>query len=222
MIPLRSSEPHYTRATVTLAIIAVNVAVFLYELSLGMSSYALNRFIMLHGIVPDRLSYSSILTSMFIHGGFLHIAGNMWFLWIFGRGVEDLLGHAKYLFLYFACGFAAAFLHILVNSNSTEPTIGASGAIAGVMGAYLIKFPRAHIVTLVFIFIFITTIDIPAFFLLLYWFAIQFFSGVGSVGYSASSNGDVAWFAHVGGFVAGMLLVMLMPAQQRVRPWRYD
>ena len=136
---------------------------------------------------------------MFIHGGFLHIAGNMWFLWIFGRGVEDLLGHAKYLFLYFACGFAAAFLHILVNSNSTVPTIGASGAIAGVMGAYLIKFPRAHIVTLVFIFIFITTIDIPAAFLLLYWFAIQFFSGVGSVGYSAASSGDVAWFAHVGG-----------------------
>jgi len=221
MIPLRSSEPHSSRPTVTLAIIAVNVAVFLYELSLGMSSYALNRFIMLHGIVPDRLHYSSILTSMFIHGGFLHIAGNMWFLWIFGRGVEDLIGHTKYLFLYFACGFAAAFLHILVNSNSTEPTIGASGAIAGVMGAYLIKFPRAHIVTLVFIIVFITTVDIPAMFLLLYWFAIQFFSGVGSVGYSAASNGDVAWFAHVGGFVAGMLLVMLMPTPQRVRPWRY-
>jgi membrane associated rhomboid family serine protease len=221
MIPLRSSEPHDSRPTVTLAIIAVNVAVFLYELSLGMSSYTLNRFIMLHGIVPDRLHYSSILTSMFIHGGFLHIAGNMWFLWIFGRGVEDLIGHSKYLFLYFACGFAAAFLHILVNSNSTEPTIGASGAIAGVMGAYLIKFPRAHIVTLVFIIVFITTVDIPAMFLLLYWFAIQFFSGVGSVGYSASSNGNVAWFAHVGGFVAGMLLVMLMPTPQRARPWRY-
>jgi membrane associated rhomboid family serine protease len=219
MIPLRSSEPHYTRPTATLVIIAVNVAVFLYELS--MPGYALNRFIMLHGIVPDRLSYSSILTSMFIHGGFLHIAGNMWFLWIFGRGVEDLVGHAKYLFLYFACGFAAAFLHILVNSNSTIPTVGASGAIAGVMGAYLIKFPRAYIRTLVFIVIFITTIDIPAFFLLLYWFAIQFFSGVGSVGYSTTSSGDVAWFAHVGGFIAGMLLVMLMPGVQRARPWRY-
>ncbi len=221
MIPLRSSEPHYTRPTATLVIIALNLAVFLYELSLGMSSYALNRFIMLHGIVPDRLNYSSILTSMFIHGGFLHIAGNMWFLWVFGRGVEDLLGHAKYLFLYFACGFAAAFLYIVLNSNSTVPTIGASGAIAGVMGAYLIKFPRAHIVTLVFIVIFITTIDIPAFFLLLYWFAIQFFSGVGTVGESAASNGGVAWFAHVGGFIAGMLLVMLMPTTQRARPWRY-
>jgi membrane associated rhomboid family serine protease len=220
MIPLRSSEPHYSTPTVTLTIIAVNVAVFLYELSLGMSSYSLNRFILHYGIVPDRFHYSSILTSMFIHGGFLHIAGNMWFLWVFGRGVEDLLGHAKYLFLYFACGIAAALLFVLVNSNSTAPTIGASGAIAGVMGAYLIKFPRAHIVTLVFIVIFITTVDIPAFFLLLYWFAIQFFSGVGSVGDSASSGG-VAWFAHVGGFIAGMLLVMLMPTQQRARPWRY-
>jgi len=219
MIPLRSSEPHYTRPTVTLAIIAVNVAVFLFELS--MPSYALNRFIMLHGIVPDRLSYSSILTSMFIHGGFLHIAGNMWFLWVFGRGVEDLLGHGRYLVLYMVCGFAAALAHILVNSNSTVPTVGASGAIAGVMGAYLIKFPRAHVVTLVFIFIFITTVDIPAAFLLLYWFAIQFFSGVGSVGYSSASSGDVAWFAHVGGFLAGMALIMLMPTKQSARPWRY-
>jgi membrane associated rhomboid family serine protease len=202
-------------------IIAANVAVFLYQLSLGLNSYAGNRFIMLHGIVPDRLSYSSILTSMFIHGGFLHIAGNMWFLWIFGRGVEDLIGHAKYLFLYFACGIAGAILFVLISPNSTVPTIGASGAIAGVMGAYLIKFPRAHIVTLIFIVIFFTTVDIPAFFLLLYWFAMQFFSGVGSVGYSASSSGGVAWFAHVGGFVAGMLLVMLMPTAQRARPWRY-
>ena len=220
MIPLKSSEPHYSRATVTLVIIAINVLVFLYQLTLP--NYALNRFIMQHGIVPDRLHYSSILTSMFIHGGFLHIAGNMWFLWVFGRGVEDTLGHGRYLFLYMACGFAAAFAHILLNSNSTVPTVGASGAIAGVMGAYLVKFPRAHIRTLVFIVIFITTIDIPAAFLLLYWFAIQFFSGVGSVGYSAASNGDVAWFAHVGGFLAGMGLIMLMPTRERARTWYRD
>jgi membrane associated rhomboid family serine protease len=220
MIPLRSSEPHYTRPTVNLVLIAVNVAVFLYELS--MPSYALNRFIMAHGIVPDRFSYASVLTSMFIHGGFLHILGNMWFLWIFGRGVEDILGHAKYLFLYFACGFAAAFLFILLNPNSTIPTVGASGAIAGVMGAYLIKFPRAYIRTLVFIVVFITTFDIPAAFLLIYWFAIQFFSGIGSVGYSAQMSGGVAWFAHVGGFLAGMGLVMLMPTRQRARTWYRD
>ena len=222
MIPLRSSEPHYTRPTVNLVLIAMNVAVFLYELS--MPNYALNRFIMTHGLVPDRLSYVSILTSMFIHGGFLHILGNMWFLWIFGRGVEDILGHAKYLFLYFACGFAAAFLFILLNANSTVPTVGASGAIAGVMGAYLVKFPRAYIRTLVFIIVFITTIDIPAAFLLLYWFAIQFFSGLGSVGGYAgdSSGGGVAWFAHVGGFLAGMALMFLLPAKQRARTWYRD
>ncbi len=220
MIPLRSSEPHYGRPTVNLVLIAANVAVFLYELSLP--SYALNRFIMLHGIVPDRLNYASILTSMFIHGGFLHILGNMWFLWVFGRGVEDVLGHAKYVLLYFASGFAAAFLFILLDSNSTVPTVGASGAIAGVMGAYLIKFPRAYIRTLVFIVVFITTIDIPAFFLLLYWFAIQFFSGLGSVGYSAQMNGGVAWFAHVGGFLAGMALMFLMPTRQRARTWYGD
>jgi membrane associated rhomboid family serine protease len=219
MIPLRSSEPHYTRPTVTLAIIAVNVAVFLYQFTLGLNSYAGNRFIMHYGLVPDRFHYSAILTSMFIHGGFLHIAGNMWFLWIFGRGVEDLLGHARYALLYFACGIAGALLFVLLNFNSTVPTVGASGAIAGVMGAYLIKFPRAHIITLVFIIVFITTVDIPAAFLLLYWFALQFFSGVGS--YSQVSQGGVAWFAHVGGFLAGMLLVMLMPTTPRARPWRY-
>jgi membrane associated rhomboid family serine protease len=220
MIPLRSSEPHYTRATVTLAIIAVNVAVFLFQLSMPGSLQ--NRFIMHYGLVPDQLHYSSILTSMFIHGGFLHIAGNMWFLWIFGRGVEDLLGHAKYLFLYFACGIAAALFFVMLNSNSTVPTVGASGAIAGVMGAYLIKFPRAYIRTLVFIVVFITTFDIPAAFLLIYWFAIQFFSGIGSVGYSAQMSGGVAWFAHVGGFLAGMALMFLMPTRQRARTWYRD
>jgi membrane associated rhomboid family serine protease len=218
MIPLRSSEPHYTRPNVTLLIIAANVAVFLFQLTLP--SYAQNRFIMHYGLVPDRFHYSAIITSMFLHGGFLHIAGNMWFLWIFGRGVEDLLGHLRYLFLYFACGIAGALLFVLLNANSTVPTVGASGAIAGVMGAYLIKFPRAHIITLVFIVIFITTVDIPAAFLLLYWFAIQFFSGVGSVGYTSMSQGGVAWFAHVGGFLAGMLLVWLMPVNYRARPWR--
>jgi membrane associated rhomboid family serine protease len=220
MIPLRSSERTYTPSTVTLWLIVANVLVFLYELSLGLNSRHMNHFIMSYGIVPDQLRPVTIITSMFIHGGFLHILGNMWFLWIFGRGVEDLLGHAKFLFFYFACGIAAGLVHIIVNANSPVPTVGASGAIAGVMGAYLIKFPRARIVTLVFIFFFITTLDIPAMFLLLYWFAIQFFSGVGSVGYSAASSGDVAWFAHIGGFLAGMGLVMLLaPRQPRYQQW---
>lgn len=218
MIPLRSSEPHYTRPTVNLVLIAINVLVFFYELSLG-NGYRLNHFIAQYGIVPDRLNLASILTSMFIHGGFLHILGNMWFLWVFGRGVEDVLGHGKYLFFYLVCGVAAALAHILINAGSTVPTVGASGAIAGVMGAYLITFPRARIITLVLLFIFITTVDIPAAFLLLYWFAIQFFNGVGSVGYSQASKGDVAWFAHVGGFVAGIVLIKLISPRRRFRPY---
>jgi membrane associated rhomboid family serine protease len=219
MIPLRSSERHYTPSTVTLLLIVVNVLVWLYEVSLGRGQ-PLNDFIATYGIVPDRLHAVSIITSMFIHGGWLHILGNMWFLWIFGRGVEDILGHAKYLFFYLACGIAAGLVHIVVNANSPVPTVGASGAIAGVMGAYLIKFPRARIVTLVVIVFFITTLDIPAAFLLLYWFAMQFFSGVGSLGYSQASSGDVAWFAHIGGFLAGMGLVMLLaPRQPRYQQW---
>jgi membrane associated rhomboid family serine protease len=218
VIPLRSSERTYTPSTVTLLLIVANVLVFLYELSLGPNSR--NHFIMTYGVVPDQLRPITIITSMFIHGGVLHILGNMWFFWIFGRGVEDILGHAKFLFFYFACGIAAAAVHILVNANSPVPTVGASGAIAGVMGAYLIKFPRARIVTLIPIFFFFTTLDIPAAFLLLYWFAIQFFSGVGSVGYSQASSGDVAWFAHIGGFLAGMGLVMIMaPRQPRYQQW---
>jgi membrane associated rhomboid family serine protease len=177
----------------------------------------LNKFISNYGIVPDHLHFSSILTSMFIHGGFLHIAGNMWFLWIFGRGIEDLLGHSRYLFFYLACGLIAGFVHVLLNPFSPVPTIGASGAIAGVMGAYLVKFPRARIYTLVPIVIFITTFELPAAFLLLYWFAIQFFNGAGSIGYSQVSKGDVAWFAHVGGFLAGILLILVLPTRQRYR-----
>lgn len=216
MIPLRSSERTYSTATVTLTIIAVNVLVFLYELSL--SHYSLNRFIAYYGIVPDRLHWTSLFASMFIHGGFLHIAGNMWFLWIFGRGIEDLIGHGRFLVFYLLSGLGAAIVHVIVNADSPVPTVGASGAIAGVMGAYLIKFPRARIVTLVPIFIFITTLDIPAAFLLLYWFVIQFFSGFGSI-WEQQSSGGVAFFAHIGGFLAGMGLILLMPAKPRYRPW---
>jgi membrane associated rhomboid family serine protease len=217
MIPLRSSERTYSTPTVTLALISVNLAVFLYEITLP--DYQLNRFIRLHGIVPEYFRPSMLVTSMFLHGGWLHVLGNMWFLWIFGKGIEDYLGHARYFIFYMVCGLAAGIIHTLANYNSPVPTIGASGAIAGVMGAYLIKFPRTHIVTLIFIFVFFTTVDIPAAFLLIYWFLIQFFSGVGSVGESQVSRGDIAWFAHVGGFLAGMALVKIIPARQRMPRW---
>src|ERR1039457_1906280 len=222
MIPLRSSERHYTPSTVTLLLIVANVLVFLYELSLGLNSRPMNYFLPAYGIVPDQLRPVTVLTSMFIHGGFLHILGNMWFFWIFARGIEDLLGHAKFLVFYFACGIAAGIIHIIVNANSPVPTVGASGAIAGVMGAYLIKFPRARIITLVPIFFFITTMEIPAAFLLLWWFGIQFLSGFGSLGENAYSGGGTAWFAHIGGFVAGMVLIRFFQPKQRWRAWHEE
>jgi membrane associated rhomboid family serine protease len=213
MIPLRSTERVYSTAKVTLVLIAVNTLVFLYEQMLP--AWALDSFIAHYGMVPDHLRASTLLTSMFLHGGWLHLIGNMWFLWVFGRNVEDLIGSGRFLLFYLLCGLAAAVVQLFFNPFSRVPTVGASGAIAGVMGAYVIKFPRARITTLVPIFIFITTIEVPAVFLLLYWFAIQFFSGVGSIGYSQVSNGGVAWFAHVGGFLAGMLLVNIFGERQR-------
>jgi membrane associated rhomboid family serine protease len=138
-----------------------------------------------------------------------------WFLWIFGDNVEDVLGKWKYLLFYVLCGVAAGLVHAYLNPLSRVPTIGASGAIAGVMGAYLIKFPHSRIHTLIPIFIFFTMVDVPAFFILIYWFLIQAFSGVGEIGYSQVSRGGVAWFAHIGGFLAGMALILLLRTNPR-------
>ena len=212
MFPLRDTQPSYSRPLVTVLIIILNVVVFLHEFSLD--EYSRNYFIAHYGLIPARFHFSAILTSMFLHGGWMHIIGNMWFLWIFGDNVEDALGHFKYLVFYFLCGIAAAFTQVLFSPGSRLPMVGASGAIAGVMGAYLIKFPRSRIVTLVFIFIFITTIEVPAGLMLAYWFFIQFFSGVGTIGYSHVSQGGTAFFAHIGGFITGMILVGVMGTRQ--------
>ncbi len=215
MIPLRDTQPSYSPPIVTVILISLNILVFLFQISLD--PFERNYFIATYGIIPDRLNYISVFTSMFLHGGWLHLIGNMWFLWIYGDNVEDVLGHGKFALFYVLCGLAAAIVHILVNSDSRVPTIGASGAIAGVMGAYLLKFPHSKIVTLIPIFIFFTTVEVPAVFMLLYWFVIQIFSGVGSVGYSNVARGGVAWFAHIGGFLAGMLLVHLLGSHERFR-----
>jgi membrane associated rhomboid family serine protease len=208
MIPLRDTQPSRSAPIVTVGIIVVNILVFLYQFSLD--SFSVNHLIAEYGVVPDRLRGLSLVTSMFLHGGWMHVIGNMWFLWIYGDNVEDVLGHARYLLFYLLAGLAAALLEVALSPDSRVPMIGASGAIAGVMGAYLVKFPHARILTLIPVFVFFTTVEIPAVFILLYWFVIQFFSGVGSIGYSHLSHGGVAWFAHVGGFVAGMLLILLM------------
>ncbi len=215
MIPLRDTQPSRSTPVVTAAIITVNVLVFLYQVSLD--PFSRNHFIAEFAIIPDRLQPLTILTSMFLHGGWMHLIGNMWFLWIYGDNIEDILGHGRYVLFYLGCGIAAALAHTVLNADSHAPTIGASGAIAGVMGAYLIKFPRSRILTLVPVFIFVTTVEVPAVFILAYWFVIQFFSGVGSIGYSHLSEGGVAWFAHVGGFLTGMLLIVLMKTRERYR-----
>ncbi len=215
MIPLRDSQPSFSKPVVTISLIAINTAVFFFQFSLD--RFSLNHFILTYGIVPGDLSLATLVTSMFLHGGWLHLIGNMWFLWIYGDNVEDLLGHGKFLLFYLLCGVAAGVAHVALNLDSRVPTVGASGAIAGVMGAYLVKFPRSRIVTLVPIFFFLTTIEIPASLILVYWFVVQFFSGFGSIGYSNMSEGGVAWFAHVGGFLAGALLVMLLAPRDRYR-----
>lgn len=217
MFPLRDDRPTYSPPIVTTLLIIACALVFLFELTLD--EYSRNYLIALYGVVPAHFRPITLITSLFLHGGWMHIIGNMLFLWAFGKSLEDAMGHTKFLVFYFVCGIAAGITHIAFNQYSSIPTVGASGAIAGVMGAYLIKFPSARIVTLIFVFIFITTVDLPAAFLLIFWFLIQFFSGVGSVGESSISHGEVAWFAHVGGFVAGMALVKLLPTRQRFPRW---
>ncbi len=206
MIPLRALLYRRTTPVITLAIIVVNVLAFLYEMALPF--YVRDQFIARYALVPDQLIPSSLVTSMFLHGGWLHLIGNMWFLWVFGSHIEEAIGSGKYLVFYIISGVASALVQLAVNSGSPVPTLGASGAIAGVMGAFLLLYPRARVVTLVFIVFFITTIELPAAFMLLYWFAIQLLSGLGSLANVSQAQG-IAWFAHVGGFVAGLVLVRI-------------
>jgi membrane associated rhomboid family serine protease len=214
MIPLRDTIPSRSTPVVTILIIIANAFVFLYMLSLD--PYTQNHFIRQYALVPARLNLSALITSLFLHGGWMHIIGNMWFLWVYGDNVEDILGHGKYLVFYLLCGVIASATQYAISPDSQVPILGASGAIAGVMGAYLIKVPHSRILTLIPIIVFWTTIEIPAVLILVYWFILQFFSGIGSIGYSqAASQGGVAFFAHVGGFIAGMILVSTMGTKER-------
>jgi membrane associated rhomboid family serine protease len=212
MFPIRDTQPSYTRPYVTMVLIAINALVFLFEISLD--PWSRNAFIGAYGLVPENFSWMNVLTSMFLHGGWMHLIGNMWFLWIFGDNIEDILGHGKYLAFYLACGAIAALTQTLLTTDPRVPMVGASGAIAGVMGAYIIKFPHSRILSLVTIVFFFTTVEIPAWIMLIYWFATQFFNGVGSIAAHASQGG-VAFFAHVGGFVTGAALVNVMARRDR-------
>jgi membrane associated rhomboid family serine protease len=218
MFPLRDDRPTHTAPIVTVLLMTACVLVFFYELMLD--DYSRNYFINMYGVVPSHLRITSLLTYMFLHGGWSHIIGNMLFLWAFGKSLEDAMGHSKFLGFYLSCGVVSALVHVFFNYFSRVPTVGASGAIAGVMGAYLLQFPRANIRTLVFVFIFFTTVDIPAAFILVYWFITQIFSSYGSIAYTQVSDAGVAWFAHIGGFIAGMILIKTIGTRQRYFPRR--
>ena len=216
MIPLRDSNPSRTFPVVTILLIVMNSAAFLYELSLGRNITALiNHF----GFVPagNIIAVHSILTiftSMFLHGGWMHIIGNMWFLWIFGDNVEDFLGHLNYFMFYVFGGVVASITHFFLNPGSTVPTIGASGAIAAVMGAYFILYPRAKVLTLIPIFIIFEFVELPAFIFLGIWFLFQFF--LGSLEKAANNAaGGVAWWAHFGGFVYGAVLLFFLKIRKK-------
>jgi membrane associated rhomboid family serine protease len=218
MFPLRDDRPTDSAPIVTTLLIVACSLVFLFELSLD--DYSLNYFISIYGLVPAHLRLSSFITSMFLHGGWSHIIGNMLFLWAFGKSLEDAMGHSKFLAFYMIGGVIAGIVQVLFNAGSAVPTVGASGAIAAVMGAYLIKFPRARIHTLVFVLFFFTMTDIPAAFILIYWFVIQVFSGYGSLAHTSVMDGGVAFFAHIGGFITGIILVQIMGTRTRYFPRR--
>ena len=212
-IPLKDLNPQRSYPVVNIALILTNVAVFIYQLTLPPHSF--KAFMTANATVPQRIpewfsghvsfdvAFLPLLTSMFLHSGIAHIAGNMLFLWIFGDNVEDFFGHVQYLFFYLVCGIGAGLLHVFFNLSSPLPAVGASGAISGVMGAYIVLYPRARVLTLVFIFL----VPIPAFIILGYWFVLQFLGGITTLG--AAATGGVAWWAHIGGFLAGVFLTKL-------------
>ena len=219
MIPLRDVIPSRTTPFVTVGLIAVNVLAFLFEMSLP--DDVRQAFVNHYGMVPVRFTWTSVLTSMFLHASWSHIIGNMWFLWIFGDNVEDRFGHFRYLVFYLLCGLVGGVVQTAVSPYSFVPTVGASGAIAGVMGAYLVLYPRSRVLTMVFPFIF-WIIEVPAVFFLGYWFVIQLFSGVGTVALSTgTAAGGVAFWAHIAGFLTGALAVFVFrrPERQRVEWW---
>ena len=237
MIPLRDNIPSRTYPFVNIGLIIVNVVVFVYQLMLGPE---LNLFVREFAVVPFRYFHDvyvtpsggvaqvsapalviPLFTSIFMHGGWLHLIGNMLYLWIFGDNVEDRLGRARYLLFYLSCGVAASMVHIWFNANSRVPSLGASGAIAGVLCAYLLLYPRARVLVLIPIWFFLEAIEVPALLFLGFWFVQQFFYGVFSLGIQSAQTGGVAWWAHIAGFIAGAVLLWLM-APKRYRPVSRD
>ena len=234
MIPLKDDNPTRTFPFVTVGLIAANVLAFLYQLSLQATDdpgalKAAQAFVFEFGLIPCRLTGTcvapsdfpspivTIFTSMFLHGGLFHIAGNMLYLWIFGNNVEDTLGHGRFLVFYLLAGTAAALAQTAVGPTSKIPMIGASGAVSGVLGAYLILFPYASVLTLVTFGFFIRIVRIPAMIVLGFWIVVQFLNGL--ITFGAGERGGVAWFAHIGGFLAGLVLLALLRPRRPRQSW---
>jgi membrane associated rhomboid family serine protease len=221
MIPIRDENPTRSFPFVNYALIAINVLVFLWQVSLGSNANAaLYRMALIPSNVtsgPDLGDARAVLTSMFMHAGLMHLLGNMLYLWIFGDNVEDVLGHFRYLAFYLLGGVAASLTHVFLNPSSTVPTVGASGAIAATLGAYLLLFPNRRVVTIIPLGFFLHIARLPAIFVLGMWFVLQLFQGTLALG--MSQLGGVAFWAHVGGFVFGMLIGPLL--RQRRRPVAY-
>ena len=222
--PLKDENPTKTFPYMTILLIACSTFVFIIELAMGQyRGYIVAKF----GMVPFEIThgvdlnpqvalgpYITLLTSLFLHGSFFHLIGNMWFLWIFGNNIEDEVGHYKFIAFYILGGVAASFLQIAVSTSSTVPVIGASGAVSAVLGAYILRFPRARVKTLMFLFIFITVINVPAVAFIGIWFFMQLLSSV------TRSGSNVAWFAHIGGFIFGLLAIKLFQKKERYRKYR--
>ncbi len=223
MIPLRAKAKRLP--LVTGLLISANIYIFLKEIFLGpdlkgvLYRYAVVPAAYLHpGTWTASQAVANIIrlvSALFLHGGWLHLLGNMWYLWVFGANVEDRLGHLKFFVFYILCGIAGNLAHIFANINANIPALGASGCIAGVLGAYFSLFPRAKILTLLPVFIFWTVAEVPAFFFLGIWFLIQFLNGVFTLPGSKESAGSVAWWAHIGGFIGGVLFVSFFRSSKR-------
>ena len=224
MIPLRDDQPRSTIPYVTYSIIAVNLAVFAYEVWLGMQGrQAWHEFLMQHSEIPQHFqlafngsseytiggAFLSLFTSMFMHGGWLHVLGNMWFLWIFGDNIEDHLGHAVYAVFYLFCGFVASMAQLFADPTSAIPILGASGAIAGIMGAYLLRYPQARI-QVFWIWIGYRVFWMPAIGMLFYWFGLQVVGQIW-VTHMSPHSGGIAYWAHLAGFVTGLVMIRLIP-----------
>jgi membrane associated rhomboid family serine protease len=224
MIPYKDDNPTTHFPIITILLIAINTLIFLYQIASGPDSRTM---IYSYGAIPYELFHGkegigpsttvTLLTSMFLHGGFIHLAGNMLYLWIFGNNIEDKLGIFRFILFYILCGVIAAYTHAISEPSSMIPMIGASGAISGILGAYLILFPRARIHTLIFFGFFIQVIKVPAIIVIGFWIIIQFINGILSKGLYA--GGGVAWFAHIGGFFAGVLLIKLFIKKRRSSQW---